>query len=237
MSPGRTARCSLPVPIDISSPDKPGANGTDRSRAQRGCPAPCAGKASACPLLLASPGCGAAHPPSRRSKGCGARRTSHAEGKWGSTTPALCASEPKVGCRAVPVSHWLGEPVPLSSTPGRGQFNRFARISVPLSQPAHLASLALAHRLLTWLALVWPHNYCLGFLEKTDSGKKPTRTQRNIKEHRADITSMKPLPTWQAAKRVAGRANKWGRKCPWSSAREALQAPEPALAKPSKKSG
>lgn len=70
-----------------------------------------------------------------------------------SPSPLRLRAKAHSSCRAVPVRHWLGQPVLLSSTPGQGQFNCFTRISVPLSQPACLASLPLAHRLLTW---AWP---------------------------------------------------------------------------------
>lgn len=49
-----------------------------------------------------------------------------ADGKLGSTTLALHASEPKSAAPAgLCLSHWLGEPVLLSSVPGQGQFKRF----------------------------------------------------------------------------------------------------------------
>lgn len=89
------------------------------------------------------------------------------------------------------MSHWLGEPVLLSSVPGQGQFKRFTRISVPPSLPIWLPSPLLTGSR-PGLVLVWPCNHSLGFLEKLDSeGKKAN--QGNTKEHRADTTAADSL--------------------------------------------
>lgn len=73
----------------------------------------------------------------------------------------------------------------LSSVPGRGQFKRFTRISVPPSVPIWLPSPLLTGSR-PGLGLVWPHNHSSGFLGKLDSEGGKKANQGKTKEHKSD---------------------------------------------------